>query len=110
MKPESKLIVYVNLMQLVGAHFLEATKSGRPAFVLDIERSRTRLRRDPKGKRDPELWLAIEAIESPNMSAENTHFVTEPLTKDELTQGLRSKLIGKARLYLNAKPQPQPHA
>lgn len=104
--PDSKMIVYVNLMQLVGAHFLETTARGRPAFVLDIERSRTRLRRDPKGKRDPELWLAIEAVESKNMPAEHTHFVTEPLTKDELKQGLRSKPIGRARLYPNLSTNP----
>lgn len=98
--PESKMILYVNLMQLVGAHLVESAKSGKPAFVLDIQGSRTRLRRDPRGKRDPELWLAIEAVESPNMRHENTHFVTEPLTSDELKQGLRSKLIGAARLFI----------
>ena len=103
--PESKMIVYVNLMQLVGAHFLETTSRGRPAFVLDIERSRTQLRRDAKGNRDPELWLRLEAVESPNLKNEQTHFVTEPLNPAELHQGLRSKLIGVSRFYETAKPQ-----
>lgn len=108
--PESKMILYVNLMQFVGAHIIESAKSGKPAFVLDIQSSRARLRRDPKGKRDPELWLAIEAVESPNMSSENTHFVTELLSKDELQQGLRSKLIGAARLYQMTKTKHDTHA
>lgn len=108
--PDSKMIIYVNLMQLVGSHFLEATKSGRPAFLLDVVRSRAQLRRDPKGHRDPELWLRLEAVESPNLKNEQTHFVTEPLNPAELHQGLRSKLIGVSRFYETAKRQTQAHA
>ncbi len=99
--PDSKMTIYVNLMQLVGAHLIEeTTRSGRPAFVLDVQRSRARMRLDRRRKRDPELWLKLEAVQSPKMPNEMTHFVTEPVSKDELKQGLRSKPIGAGRLYI----------
>lgn len=105
--PDSKMTIYVNLMQLVGSHLIEeTTRSGRPAFVLDVQRSRARIRRDPRGKRDPELWLPLEAVQSSKMANEMTHFVTEPVTKAELKQGLRSKPIGAARLYITVTQQP----
>lgn len=104
--PKSKIIIDIDLMKLVGAHLIESSRTGKPAFVLDVEGSRVTMRGDNKGKRTPELWLRIEAVESPNMTNENTHFVTEPLTNDELKQGLRSKLIGAARLYIIATQQP----
>lgn len=98
--PKSKIILDIDLMKIVGAHLIESSRSGKPAFVLDVEGSRVQMRGDNKGKRTPELWLRIEAVESPNMRNEQTHFVTEPLTNEELKQGLCSSLIGTARLYI----------
>lgn len=101
---DSKIVVYINLMALLGSHLIESTtKTGRPAFVLDVHRSRARIKRDRKGHRDPEVWVRVQAIPSAKMSAENTHFVTEVLTNEELKQGLRSKFVGAARIYQMTK-------
>lgn len=110
-KPKNKIRVSVNLMKLIGAHFIPCTSRGRKAFVLDIERSRAELRTDPKGHRDPELWIQLEAVESPNMRNEQTHFVTEPLSGIELAHGAQSNLIGTARFYEleTSKPEHTTH-
>jgi len=95
----NKLSISIDLLKLVGAQRM-TSKSGKDILVIDIAASRTKPHANGK------LYLNLEAIERKDGADDygNTHFVCEPVTKQERENVVKLPIIGNGKTWDN-KPQ-----
>lgn len=89
-----KLNISINLLQLQGA--CKATIKGEDCVVIRIAKSRA------KPHQNGSIYLDIEAVEKKEVDKfGKTHFVAEPLTKEEREGGMETLYIGNGKEWSN---------
>ena len=90
-----KLNISLNLRQLQGA--CKATIKGEDCVVIRIAKSRAKPHQNGK------VYLNLEAVSNKNGADDygNTHFVVEPLTKEEREGGMETLYIGNGKEWSN---------
>jgi hypothetical protein len=96
----NKLNISINLLGLQGASLI-TSKAGTECVVIDL--SRARATKHANGK----VYLNLEARENRDGVDRygNTHFVAEPVTKDERQEGLKLPIIGNGKVFDFTKRQ-----
>jgi hypothetical protein len=95
-----KLNISINLLQLQGA--CKATIKGEDCVVIRIAKSRA------KPHQNGSIYLDIEAVEKKEVDKfGKTHFVAEPLTKEEREGGMETLYIGNGKEWSNEGKQGQ---
>jgi len=98
-----KLNISINLLQLQGATRLKS-QSGKDCIVIDLAASRAKPHQNGK------VYLNLEAISNRDGEDQygNTHFVCEPVTKDERQNGVKLPIIGNGKEWSNETAPPPP--
>lgn len=97
----NKLAISINLLGLQGA--VRATVKGEDCIIVRLGKSRAKPHDNGK------VYLNLDAIENSKGHDDygNSHFVCEPLTKDERLSGAEKfPIIGNARTFGDG-PKPQ---
>jgi hypothetical protein len=91
-----KLNISINLLQLQGATRLKS-QSGKDCIVIDLAASRAKPHQNGK------VYLNLEAISNRDGEDQygNSHFIAEPVTKDERQNGLKLPIIGNGKEWTN---------
>ena len=99
----SKLNISINLLGLQGASLI-TSKAGTECVVIDLNKARAQKHRNGK------VYLNLEAVENRNGVDQygNTHFVAEPVTKDERQGGVKMPIIGNGKVFDFTKRQDAP--
>lgn len=94
-----KLNISINILQLQGA--CRATIKGEDCVIIRLEKSRAKPHQNGK------VYLNLEAIGNRDGvdQYENTHFVAEPVTKDERESGVKLPIIGNGKEWTNEGQQ-----
>lgn len=99
----SKISLSINLLGLQGA-ILHTTKTGIECVIINLSKARAKKHKNGK------VYLNLEAI--PNRDGAdnygNTHFVAEPVTKDERQEGVKLPIIGNGKEYTFGSRQDAP--
>lgn len=98
----NKLNLSINLLGLQGASILE--KNGTEYVVINLDKARAK--KHANGK----VYLNLEAKENRDGVDRygNTHFVAEPVTRDERQEGLKLPIIGNGKVFEFTKRQDAP--
>jgi hypothetical protein len=102
----NKLNISINLLGLQGASLI-TSKAGTECVVIDL--SKARATKHANGK----VYLNLEAKENRDGVDRygNTHFVAEPVTREERQEGLKLPIIGNGKVFIFEKrPQGQQDA
>jgi hypothetical protein len=102
----NKLNLSINLLGLQGASLI-TSKAGTECVVIDLGKARAK--KHANGK----VYLNLEAKENRDGVDRygNTHFVAEPVTKDERQGGLKLPIIGNGKVFtFEKRPQGQQDA
>jgi hypothetical protein len=90
----NKLNLSINLLGLQGASLI-TSKAGTECLVIDLNKARAK--KHANGK----VYLNLEAKENRDGVDRygNTHFVAEPVTRDERQEGLKLPIIGNGKVF-----------
>lgn len=98
----NKLNISIDLLALQGA--CKATIKGEECLVIRLGKSRAKPHQNGK------VYLNLEAVE--NRQGEdkygNTHFICEPTTKDERSEGVKLPIIGNGKVFIFGQRQDAP--
>jgi len=99
----NKLNLSINLLGLQGASLI-TSKAGTECVVIDLNKARAK--KHANGK----VYLNLEAVENKNGKDNygNTHFVAEPVTREERQEGLKLPIIGNGKVFSFDKGQGAP--
>lgn len=99
----NKLNLSINLLGLQGASLI-TSKAGTECLVIDLDRARAQKHRNGK------VYLNLEAVENRNGVDQygNTHFVAEPVTKEERQGGVKMPIIGNGKVFSFERRQDAP--
>lgn len=88
----NKIGTSIDILKLQGAQRM-TSKSGRDIIVIDIEASRL------KPHQNGSVYLALDVVERKDGADDygKTHFVVEPVSKDEREQGVKLPIIGNGK-------------
>jgi len=88
----NKLNLSINLLGLQGASLI-TSKAGTECVVIDLNKARAKKHQNGK------VYLNLEAKENRDGVDRygNTHFVAEPVTRDERQEGLKLPIIGNGK-------------
>jgi hypothetical protein len=91
-----KLNISINMLQLQGAKRI-TSQSGKDCIVIDLAASRAKPHQNGK------VYLNLEAISNRDGEDQygNTHFIAEPVTKDERQSGVKLPIIGNGKEWTN---------
>lgn len=89
----------INMMRLPGTHLIPSPRSGKLALVIDVEAAGARVKHDPKGHRDPEVWFNFRHVPSDHMRNEVTHFIIQQPTEQDYAHNKPTPYIGTGREY-----------
>lgn len=97
----NKLSISINILALQGAHRVTSAK-GKDCLVIDLDSSRLKAHQNGK------IYLNLEAIENRDGEDKfgNSHFVCEPVTKEERQEGVKLPIIGNGKTY-SSQPKGQ---
>lgn len=98
----NKLSLSINLLELQGA--CRATIKGRDCLVIKLDEARAKPHANGK------VYLNLDAIERRDGADDygNTHFVCEPVTKDERLAGTKLPIIGNGKPFEFGDKKPTP--
>jgi hypothetical protein len=99
----NKLNLSINLLGLQGASLI-TSKAGTECVVIDLGKARAK--KHTNGK----VYLNLEAKENRDGVDRygNTHFVAEPVTREERQGGLKLPIIGNGKVFSFDKRQDAP--
>jgi hypothetical protein len=89
-------------MKLQGARRIRS-QSGKDCVVIELGTSRA------KPHQNGSVYLSLEAVENKNGAGQygDTHFVTEPTTKEERQSGMKLPIIGNGKEWRDNPLQQQ---
>jgi len=95
----NKLSISIDLLKLQGAQRM-TSKSGKDILVIDLAASRA------KPHANGAVYLSMDAVEKKDADERSSHFVVEPITKQEREDGVKLPILGNGKTWDNS-PKPQ---